>query len=124
MAGLGFHLTPFNLEAAYAFLQTTPPFNRWKLPSPDEVEFVVNASRTEFGACVKYKRLKEWSIEVSSYMVSLPHTLLEVMAHEMIHLYQGVRGVGSRNTKSQHDAEFHRFAKRVCAYHGFDPKRF
>ena len=44
------------------------------------------------------------------------------MAHEMIHIRQAIRGTTTANT--QHNAEFHRIADRVCRIHGFDRKAF
>lgn len=122
MAGLGFHLTPFNLEAAYALLLTAPPFRAWRLPPPDQVEFKVSATRERMAGCAKYRYKDQWEIDVSSRFVSTLANLIECMAHEMIHLRQMVRKTETKGV--EHNAEFRKLAKQVCARHGFDPKRF
>lgn len=117
MAGRRFH--PEEVAAAYDFLAATPPFNKWKLPPSDEVGFAVTDHQDEFGAFVVDG--EKITIRISANFQSHTFRLLEVLAHELIHMAQHV---AKKSTKSSHNADFNARAKRVCALHGFDPKGF
>src|SRR6266849_10948867 len=78
-------LTPEMLEAAYAYLRATPPFDKWKLPEPEDVKFTVSKVKGDYGA---YRwDGKQHTITMSSKMVGYTSTLMKYMAHEMIHMY-------------------------------------
>lgn len=110
---MALELTPQVLAAAYGYLRATRPFNRWRLPPPHDIKFVVTVSDDEAGWC----RGRE--IGISKRLNSHTNTVLAILAHEMIHLYLTAKGV-----RQIHGADFKRCAKRVCAQHGFDIKHF
>jgi hypothetical protein len=110
-------LTPEILAASYGFLRATPPFCRWKLPPADVVEFRVIRNRKIHGDHSLYEGRHR--IRISEGAVAHTDTLVLSMAHEMIHVKLDSEGV-----KSEHGSDFHRLAKLVCKYHGFDPKMF
>jgi hypothetical protein len=101
-------------------LRSFPPFSRWNLPPADEVEI-----RTPQRSDV----LGEWSkwegghhiITISSKSHGHLITLIQTVAHEMIHAYQDIKGTSNR---AQHNAEFKRLAAQVCRALGFDEKAF
>ena len=101
-------------------LRSFPPFSRWNLPPADEVEI-----RTPQRSDV----LGEWSkwegghhiITISSKSHGHLITLIQTVAHEMIHAYQDIKGTSNR---AQHNAEFKRLAAQVCRVLGFDEKAF
>lgn len=113
------HITPTMIEGAYRYLLTTPPFNRWKFPDPEEISFRVTADRV-YGwyDCENGTH----RISVSIKRVGQTISLIETVAHEMIHVYQAHHHRETPN--SQHNKDFYRRAKIVCAYHGFDYRRF
>ncbi len=113
-------LTPDILVGAYEFLRQTPPFKRWKLPHADEVEFAVTHQRgqQETGACFVLGDGRQ-RISLSAKAISHTHTLVAVMAHEMVHLYCNMMGV-----RAEHGREFRECAEQVCSHHGFDPGAF
>ena len=115
-------LTPQILEAAYEFLRACPPFNRWKLPPGEEVEFSVIRLKDREGDHTTYKRTDDHIIRVSSKRIGHTHSLIVVMAHEMIHAKQSVTKTTTRG--SMHNPEFRRLAASVCRTHGFDNKTF
>lgn len=116
-------LTPAMLAGAYEYLRTTPPFRTWKLPHADEVEFHITLHRDRYGDHNEIPRPVEHCIRASAHNVKTTLSLLELMAHEMIHGYQDVvRKTGSKRTP--HNAEFKRLAKRVCKIHGFKYEGF
>lgn len=118
MAVRSFH--PDELAAAYDFLRTTPPFRRWKLPSSDDIGFVVNKHTQNRGDF--YIENGRPIMRVSMAAVSHTNSMLAIVSHEMIHLYQWQAKRETSNTK--HNADFHRLAARVCAVHGFDSVAF
>jgi hypothetical protein len=111
------------LAAAYDYLASTEPFNGWSLPDSDEVSFSVVRSTKEFG---HYKwDGKRHTISISSRSVGHTMTLLNVMAHEMIHLNLEESGMESKDGDANtHNRAFRVLAAQACKVHGFDPKAF
>lgn len=112
--------TPDTLRAAYEFLRTTPPFCRWKLPAAEQFIFQVGKSSTthaDYSIDTDGRRY----IRVSEKLVGHTHSLLESVAHEMVHLRQ--EQLGYRPPFS-HGAVFQKLTAQVCKHHGFDPKAF
>lgn len=114
-------LTSDTLAAAYDFLRATPPFNRWNMPAGENVVFKVIRSASLRGRYYFVPARRRHCIEVSSASIGHTHSLVEVMAHEMIHLHEEQVGAV---TRAQHNAAYRKWAARVCAIHGFDPKLF
>lgn len=113
-------ITPDMLAGVYGFLQTTPPFYKWNLPDPDDVVFKVCGS-------YKIRGYYLWDngrhiIGISRQFVGYAPSLIETMAHEMIHLHQRDSKMETPNT--QHNAAYRKLAERVCRVHGFDPTLF
>lgn len=105
-------VTPTTLESGYEFLKTLKPFQSWKLPDSDSVEFHVIKAKGVMG-----EFLAPNSIRVSAHSCRSIETTLMTLAHEMIHLYQHIKGT---ETRGEHNAEFHRIADRVCKIHLWD----
>lgn len=116
-------LTPETLAAAYDYLCTTPPFNKWNLPDSEDVKFTVNKKLKNKFAQYQWTG-EQHSIAISAASNGHTSTLLENLGHEMIHLYLEHMGWESRGNESVHNAAFRKFAARVCKHHGFDPKAF
>lgn len=118
-------LTVENLAAAYEYLRTTPPFNRWNLPEGDEIKFRISRITNEFGSYFWDREKKIHIISISSASVGFSTTLLTTMAHEMIHLHLQITGMESKNgTANTHNAAFRKYASETCRVHGFDPRAF
>lgn len=117
--GATLHVTKEVLAGAYTYLRTTPPFNRWKLPPAHSIKFKVTGSRDNEGLYDDKNGKATPELHVSRHFVGQTSSLMETMAHEMIHVYLFRRGV-----RKHHGADFEACAKRVCAIHGFDIKRF
>lgn len=113
-------LSPDILRAAYDYLCATPPYRSWNLPDGEEVVFRVAKSTSHQGW---YGREGgKHVICVSSAKIGRTISLIEVMAHEMVHLYQGDSRMETPG--AEHNAAFRKLAARVCHAHGFDPKLF
>lgn len=109
------------LETSYEYLRSAPPFKRWKLPVTDEVEFVVSTSKS----CGGWYNIKEDGthlIAISQNSVGTSTDLIEIMAHEMIHLYEEHNGLAKGS--SEHGVSFKKRAKLVCRHHGFNYEAF
>jgi hypothetical protein len=102
--------------AAYELLRTQRPFIGWKLPEPDDVEFVVIRTRNVYADC------DGEVIRVSASRHGQLNTLLASIAHEAIHLHQMRNGLETRGV--EHNADWHKRARKVCALHGWDAKTF
>lgn len=113
------HPTPEMLEASYEYLRVSPPFRAWKLPPADDVGFKVTIDKQVQGRCEFWKG--EFTIKVSTRAITRTSGLMELMAHEMVHLH-----LFQRKAKDPigHGREFKRCAARVCKYHGFDLANF
>ncbi|MBO4228061.1 SprT-like domain-containing protein [Bradyrhizobium neotropicale] len=116
-------LTPKTLEAAYDYLRTTPPFDRWGLPPGGDVKFVVSKSIRDYAAYRWDGR--RHTISLSAKGIGHSATLLLYVAHEMVHMYLEEKGWETRTGgPDTHNAAFRKFALQVCKAHGFDPKAF
>lgn len=108
------------LSHAYDYLCSTPPFSKWNLPLSEEVRFVVVKDPNTAGwhkmDCDKH------IIGISSGSIGRTQSLMEVMAHEMIHAHQRETSMETKGAK--HNAAFMKLAARVCKIHGFDPLLF
>lgn len=110
---------PEMLAAAYEYLRATDPFRKWNLPESEDLTFRVLRTRK---LCGQY-----WMdgdkhfIAISSGKIGCTHSLMETMAHEMLHLHLAETGM---DDGGEHNAAFRKIADRVCRAHGFDPKMF
>lgn len=112
-------LTTETLAAAYDYLVTTPPFSRWNLPPSEDITFRVTRHKDRHGHYCRTGDKHE--IAVSAHVIGRTQSLMEVLAHELVHLHQAH---ACMETKGQHNAAFVKLAARVCAVHGWDPKLF
>ena len=112
-------LSPETISACYDLLRGTRPFSRWRLPEASALKFRVYRSKAERGELEKSGDVL--TIGVSERSNGHLYSLLETLAHEMVHLRLIVLGVKSWDA---HGAHFDRLAQQVCLAHGFDPKAF
>lgn len=105
-----FKLRVAHIEHTYTFLRAMPPFHRMRLPEADDVVFRALTTR-QYGGHFKWQEGAPYEIAVSSASTEDAHALLEIVAHEMIHLYQKLN---KTETRSHHNAEFRRISARVC----------
>lgn len=111
-------LTPERLQAAYDFLAGCPPFDEWNLPSGEDVKFKATRSR-KWAGCYRIDRGHQ--IDVSNVHVTSVNRLMQIMAHEMIHLHEKETGM---RTRAEHTAAFHLLAAQVCDVLGFSSDDF
>ena len=115
-------LTVETLRAAYDYLNSTPPFNKWNLPEHDDLTFRVARDPNHFGWCVHHgRRRKKPVIAISDKRVGHTLGLMATLAHEMLHLHQFLTG---QARGGEHNAAFNKDAVTICRIHGLDPKAF
>lgn len=115
---MSFPLDPRHVAAMYDCLRALPPFDKWKLPESDEIEFRTPARADVFG---EFLDGEPRIITISSARHSHTFTVMLTLAHEMIHLKQALEKTDNKN---QHNADFKKLAKRVCSLNGWDYKAF
>ena len=114
----GIHLTIPMLNKAYAFLLTTEPFNKWKLPHPDEMTFRITRKHDELGHCTTNDK-NHIVIALSEKLHGSASSILCTMAHEMCHVRQLQRG-----WPINHGHKFVEMATTVCRAHIWDLRGF
>jgi hypothetical protein len=108
------HLDPHQVAAFYDALRLCEPMRAWNLPESDDLAFIVSRSRV----CAGWFRPGAFhKIALSARCISSPSALLPVLAHEMIHLHQHLKGSAG---PGEHNAEFYKLARLACRKLTFD----
>ena len=114
------YLTPKRLRAVYGMLLAFPPFSRWKMPEPEEVDFVVLRGKELCG---------EWTLDDPTHQIRISKprhahfiNVVMTMAHEMVHLHQ--YEARTYNDDDPHNEAFHTAAAQICEIFGFDVGQF
>ena len=112
-------LTPAILKQIYITLSICEPFNKWKLPLADEINFVVDDDMEAMGTYYyddgeKYAH----TITISKARCGFIETVIRVMAHEMIH---ASRHDTVTDAWMKHDKTFRRRAHMIGTTLGYDP---
>lgn len=120
------HLTPTMLERAYEYLRSTAPFNKWKLPAADDVQFGVVKSKPNnpFYGRAEHDRKDPALVEICCANVKTTLDLVSTMAHEMIHVHLRETSPRLKNSYAPHGHKFKSLARQVCRQHGFDIATF
>lgn len=119
------HITPELMALTYELLRATKPFNKWSLPPAAAVEFTTNRSLDARGWYTYHAHRKKKSvheISVSVNCIGNLKSLVEVMAHEMIHLEERISC--TLTPGAMHNKAFMRKAMHVCRVHSMDFKLF
>jgi len=113
-------LTPQRCAALYECLRTFPPFDKWKLPEADSVEF---RTTRRLDCEAEHQAFTDGAqrIMVSTAKIGQWHRACVAVAHEMVHLAQDLAGTAN---KYQHNADFVSRWKQVAHQFGFDPREF
>ena len=106
-----------DLIAAYEYLYSVAPFSEWDLPSSNAISFEVNRSRQMQG---EYDT-DPHTIRASSYFCKTQQSVLETVAHEMVHLHMERAGQYSH---ADHGRDFKAHAKTICKAFGWKAADF
>lgn len=105
------------LAAAWDFLTETEPFAKLNLPHSEEITFRVIRTKAHYADCGMEGGKPV--VRVSEGKNGHVATLLATLSHEAIHVHQFRVG-----DSANHNALFHKLAKKVCRIHGYDLKAF
>jgi hypothetical protein len=111
-------LTPAILKNLYSAIYCMKPFDRWSMPLPEEIEFLVDKDEEIMGSYLYDTGNDdcEHIITISSARCGHLGTVIRVLCHEAIHMSR------HRTSKwTHHDKEFRSRAHRISSELGFDP---
>lgn len=110
-------LTPAILRNLYSAIYCMKPFDRWNMPLPEEINFVVDKDPEVMGTYLYDDGGEhEHTITISAARCGHLSTVIRVLCHEAIHMSR------HRTSKwTHHDKEFRSRAHRISSELGFDP---
>lgn len=110
-------LTPAILKNLYSAIYCMKPFDRWNMPLPEEINFVVDKDYEVMGTYLYDDGGDhEHTITISAARCGHLSTVIRVLCHEAIHMSR------HRTSKwTHHDKEFRSRAHRISSELGFDP---
>jgi len=112
-------LTPSILRNLYSAIYCMKPFDRWNMPLPEQIKFIVDHDPDTMGTYLYDDGGKhEHVITISAARCGWLETSIRTMAHEMIH---ASRWNTSTAAWQKHDKTFRHRAKMVADELGFDP---
>jgi hypothetical protein len=107
-------ITVETCKAVYRMLTQLPPFNRYELPRPSEIEFVVVDDPQLYGSYCPEPHCITISTAKQSHLITLERT----MAHEMVHLILYLQG----KRYELHNKNFYKLTHQVAEIFGWEPK--
>lgn len=112
------HLTPEALARTYDSLRAFSPITSWKLPPSHAIEFRVVRVRGLHGKASH----SPFVIAISELCVGHYNTLVQTLAHEMVHIKLFLDG--HKRWDRHYTSAFQRHAARVCREMGWDALAF
>lgn len=110
-------LTPAILRNLYAAMYCMKPLNRWNMPLPEEIKFVVDKDPAIMGSYMYDDGEKfAHTITISSAKCGHLVTVIRTLLHEAIHMSRH-----KTHRWTHHDNEFRKRAKSISDELGFDP---
>jgi thiamine monophosphate kinase len=110
-------LTPAIIRNLYSAIYCMKPFDRWDMPLPEEIDFIVDKDKEVMGTYL-YDTGEDYehTITISSAKCGHLDTVIRVLCHECIHMSRH-----KTNRWTYHDKEFRNRAFRISSELGFDP---
>ena len=106
-------LTVDTCKAIYNMLRHLPPFNKYELPRPSEIEFIVVNDPDLYGSYSPEPHCITMSTGKQSHL----QTIEKTMAHEMVHMILYLQG----KRYELHNKNFHKLTYEVAAIYGWEP---
>ena len=105
------------LKNLYCAIYCMKPFDRWAMPLPEEVNFIVDQDPEVMGTYYyddggDYEHI----ITISAKKCGHLSTVIRVLCHECVHMSRW-----KTHRWTHHDAEFRRRTKKISDELGFDP---
>ena len=109
-------LTPAILKNLYSAIYCMKPFDRWDMPLPEEINFIVDKDKDVMGSYL-YDTGEDFehTITISSARCGHLDTVIRVLCHECIHMSRH-----KTHKWTHHDKEFRNRAFRISSELGFD----
>ena len=107
-------ITVETCKAVYRMLRELPPFNKYELPRPSEIEFLVVDDPDMYGSYSP----EPHCITMSTCKMSHLQTLEKTMAHEMVHLILYLEG----KRYELHNKNFYKLTYQIAEIYGWEPK--
>jgi Zn-dependent peptidase ImmA (M78 family) len=95
-------------------LRHLPPFNKYELPRPSEIEFVVVDDFALYGQYTP----EPHCITISTARQSHLQTFERTMAHEMVHMILYLQG----KRYELHNKNFYKLIYQIAEIYGWEPK--
>jgi hypothetical protein len=111
-------LTPAILRNLYSAIYCMKPFDRWDMPLPESVKWIVDEDPEQMGTYFYSDGDDDYEhiITISRKRCGHLSTVIRVMLHECVHMSRW-----KTPRWNHHDAEFRRRTKVICEELGFDP---
>lgn len=106
-------ITVETCKAVYNMLRHLPPFNKYELPVPSEIEFIVVHDSELYGSYSP----EPHCITISTAKQSHLQTLQQTMAHEMVHLILYLQG----KRYELHNKNFYKLTHEIANIYGWEP---
>ena len=106
-------ITVESCKAVYNMLRHLPPFNKYELPRPSEIEFVIVHDPELYGSYCP----EPHCITISTAKQSHLQTLQQTIAHEMVHLILYLQG----KRYELHNKNFYKLTHEVANLYGWEP---
>ena len=107
-------ITVETCRAVYRMLSQLPPFNKYELPRPSEIEFLVVDDPELYGSYSP----EPHCITISTAKQSHLQTFERTMAHEIVHMILYLQG----KRYLLHNKNFYKLTYQAAAIYGWEPK--
>jgi len=105
------------IKNLYCAIYCMKPFDKWAMPLPEEINFIVDQDPEVMGTYLYDDGGKhEHTITISAKKCGHLSTVIRVLCHECVHMSRW-----KTSRWSYHDAEFRRRTKVISEELGFDP---
>lgn len=107
-------ITVETCRAVYRMLTQLPPFNKYELPRPSEIEFLVVDDPELYGSYSP----EPHCITISTAKQSHLQTFERTMAHEIVHMILYLQG----KRYLLHNKNFYKLTYQAANIYGWEPK--
>lgn len=107
-------ITVETCRAVYRMLTQLPPFNKYELPRPSEIEFLVVNDPELYGSYSP----EPHCITISTAKQSHLQTFERTMAHEIVHMILYLQG----KRYLLHNKNFYKLTYQAAGIYGWEPK--
>lgn len=104
-----------HFKSMYALFCKLPPFDKYQLPYPSQIEWVIVHDTELYGQYSPEPHIITISLARQSHFDTIARTIL----HEMTHMLFYLQG---KSHYDKHDKSFYKFTAKIAKTYGYDPK--